>query len=328
MSVPVGRFHKDERDEAFLRKLNGALAGPHDGEYRDLPESYPTLHVIGVPRSGTTLLVQLLASCLDVGYVNNLIAAFWRAPLYGIRLSRKLLAARCPSSFESDFGRTLGPGEPHEFGYFWRDLLGYGEPAQGQAERTDWERVRTVLVNMTHEFRAPVVFKSFLLGWHVREIQQVLPRTCFVWIRRDPVDNALSLLRLRRELLGDVEAWASLKPAEHAWLAERPVEEQVAGQVLFLERSFRRELDRALPRTTLELGYDRLCADPHHVLEDVRALCAEHGVDAARVHHPPRSFVTRSPEGPEIREQRVRVAAAMERLREEMVDEPVSAEAK
>ena len=34
----------------------------------------PLVYIVGVPRSGTTLLAQILCSYLPVGYINNLIA--------------------------------------------------------------------------------------------------------------------------------------------------------------------------------------------------------------------------------------------------------------
>jgi hypothetical protein len=58
--------------------------------------------VLGVPRSGTTLTSQLLAYCLDAGYVNNAAARFWLAPVHGIRLARLIAGDRGERSFRSD----------------------------------------------------------------------------------------------------------------------------------------------------------------------------------------------------------------------------------
>src|SRR5688572_19796215 len=105
-------FAKDQSDEVFLERLNLALAPRAEADYLELAETYPTLHVVGVPRSGTTLLYQVVSSGLEIGFVNHLVAAFWLAPVYGLRLSRKLGLDRWASSFESAFGRTPDVGEP------------------------------------------------------------------------------------------------------------------------------------------------------------------------------------------------------------------------
>lgn len=309
-------FRKDPVEESFLDELNTRLACHQEAEYLDLPESFPTLHVVGPPRSGTTLLIQLLAAHLDIGYINNLIAAFWRAPVTGIRLSQKLVPRPEFSRFISKFGRTDGVAEPHEFGYFWRELLGYGElaePQPGHEETIDWIRVRRVLVNLTHAFEAPVAFKSFLAGWHATRLCNELPRTCLVQIRRDPTETAASLYGMRKNFGGSIDLWTSLKPAEYSWLKNEPVWDQLAGQVHFLEKRFDEQVASVNPRQVLSVEYARLCRDPRGVLGDIVDLFAAQGTEVQTRGTPPRTFNHST--GPELSpEQRQLLAAAIQRF--------------
>ena len=277
-------FAKDRAGEELLATLNAALAPVEVETYRELPETHPTLHVVGVPRSGTTLLYQVVAAGLEIGYVNNLVAAFWRAPVLGIRLSGKLGLDRFESSFDSRFGRTRGVGEPHEFGYFWNHHLRYpglyGLPEE-HGDAIDWDLLRTVIVNMAHWNRGPIAFKPMLLTWHLERIAREMPRTCFVWIRRDLHTTALSLLEMRASLFGSYEAWASLRPFGPGWLAGEPPWRQVAAQVVVLERTLEAAAAALGPGRVLELTYEELCADPRGALERVRALLASHGFEPA-----------------------------------------------
>lgn len=289
-------FAKDPADEELLGTLNEALARVEEEGYLDLPETYPTLHVVGVPRSGTTLLYQVVAAGLEIGYVNNLVAAFWRAPVLGLRLSRKLGLDRFEPTFGSRFGRTEGVAEPHEFGYFWNYHLRYPglyELPAGHEEEIDWARLRTVIVNMAHWNRGPIAFKPMLLVWHLVRIAREMPRSCFVWIRRDPRATALSLLEMRRSLFGSVEAWASLRPRGADWLADEPPWRQVAGQVVALERTLRSAADALGPESVLELAYEDLCADPRGTLERVASLLAAKGFEPARRELPVATFEPR-----------------------------------
>jgi hypothetical protein len=277
-------FSKDAADEALLVALNTALAPVEEETYLELPETYPTLHVIGVPRSGTTLLYQVVAAGLEIGYVNNLVAAFWRAPVFGFRLSRKLGLDRFESSFDSRFGRTRGVGEPHEFGYFWNHHLRYpGLYAlpEGHEGAIDWDGLRTVIVNMAHWNGGPVAFKPMLLTWHLERMAREMPRTCCVWIRRDLRATALSLLEMRSTLLGSYEAWASLRPHGPDWLAHEPPWRQVAAQVVALDRTLEAAAAALGPGRVLELTYEELCADPRGAVERVRSLLSAHGHEPA-----------------------------------------------
>ena len=277
-------FAKDAAGEELLRALNGALGPIEDASYLDLEEEYPTLHVVGVPRSGTTLLYQAITAGLEIGYVSNLVAAFWRAPVVGLRLARKLGLDRFESSFDSSFGRTRGVGEPHEFGYFWNHHLRYRGLAALPAaheETIDWARLRTVLLNLAHWNRGPMAFKPMLLTWHLERLAREMPRTSYVWIRRDLRANALSLLEMRMALFGSYERWASLRPHGPDWLAEERPWRQVAAQAIVLDRTLESALER-LSGNVLRVDYAELCADPGSVLDGIAALLGANGFEPAR----------------------------------------------
>lgn len=289
----TSEYRKDSQDEAFLERLNNILEPYQEEEYKDTGERYPTLHVVGAPRSGTTLLMQLLAAHTNIGYINNLIAAFWRAPTYGIQLSKKLIPSGMTSSYSSNFGRTHGVSEPHEFGYFWSSLLSYKNMREPDAESKwsiDWNRVRMILNNMVYAFSGPIVFKSFLLGWHMERMQKTMPETCWVRIKRDPVQNALSILDLRQKMLGTQEGWASLKPKEYKWLKNEPYWRQVAGQVYFLEKSHTEQLLNLPQDKILDITYEELCNDPHRIMEKVCLLLRKNRGGIEMLSQPPVNF--------------------------------------
>lgn len=273
-------FRKDARQEDFLERLNLILQPHAEAEQEPDPEEvYPTLHVVGAPRSGTTLMYQVVASGLDVGYVNNLSAAFWLAPAYGVMLARALGVDRLQSNFASTFGRTEGVGEPHEFGYFWNHFLGYpdlSERGPDHEASIDWPRLRRTLITMARDNGGPMAFKPMLLVWHLEEMLRHMPRTCYVWIRREQRDTALSLLKMRMSLFGTYDRWASLRPVAPELEGEPPWR-QVAAQVVLLEQVLEDVHRRLGDAHMLAVTYARLCADPVGVLGDVRDLMGAKG---------------------------------------------------
>ena len=71
------KYRKDSGDEDFLINLNDSLYRKERDSYQNLEIEYPLLFIFGLPRSGTTLISQVIAHCFDVGYINNL-ASGWR----------------------------------------------------------------------------------------------------------------------------------------------------------------------------------------------------------------------------------------------------------
>lgn len=309
-------FRKDRADEAFLKELNTALIRFEEERYRSLSEELPTVHVIGTPRSGTTLLYQLVASGLDVGAVTNLVAAFWRAPVTGLRLARKLGVDHVESGFRSDFGRTRGIHEPHEFGYFWNHHLRYPDLVQRErrhGEAIDWVRLAQVIRNMADVAGRPMSFKPMLLVWHLEEMVEAMPRTCYAWIRRDRRATALSLLGMRRSLFGSEATWASLRPrplTDQPPLADEPAWRQVAAQVVLLERTIADAARRLGPERLVELTYDEVCANPRGALEQTRALIGAQGYLPDLLTADPTPFAPRRNEQLEA-EYGERVSAAL-----------------
>ena len=314
---PVGEFAKDPAAEDFLAKMNAALAGPHDLELSDPGPAPPTLHVVGAPRTGTTLLTQLVAAHLDVGFVDHVAASFWRAPLFGLRLSRKLFGADREISYRSQYGRTSNVQEPHEFGYFWRDLLGYRDMTAGTVEDDgiDWTKTRSVLRSMTADEERPIVFKSFLFGLHVARATAEIPETCFVWMRRDPVATAMSILRFREGFAGDRDTWVSVRPADYDRLRSLPRAEQVVAQIRETERVLQSGIERADPANVLILDYSDLCTAPGEALDQVIALLAGQGTPVTRRSEPPLAFPVSGigdPDDPDLDAVRRAVAASAE----------------
>jgi hypothetical protein len=54
----------------FLEQINDVLE--HHIDYVGDGRSYPNYFIVGVPRSGTTILAQILAYVTNVGFINNL----------------------------------------------------------------------------------------------------------------------------------------------------------------------------------------------------------------------------------------------------------------
>ncbi len=284
-------FEKDSEQEVFLERLNDILEPHQEEDYLDLEETYPTLFIIGAPRSGTTLLSQLVSVHLDVRYINNLIAAFWKAPVYGVRLSEKLIPHFRSSLYQSQYGRTQGISEPHEFGYFWARFFGEDPLSQKTRDfekQVDWERMRKVLINIAHAFKKPVVYKYLPMCWYVEAVGRILKKVCFVRVKRDPVQNAISIYNSRKKFLGSAAQWFSLKPLQYKELKNKPVWEQVAGQVAAIETFINDEIKKIDKDRLLDLNYTDLCKNPMEVLGAIKEMLNRNGGNVELLSEPER----------------------------------------
>jgi hypothetical protein len=276
----VPQHAKDERDEEYFAALNAYLCGfDSSGTTLSAVDSstLPVIYIVGAPRSGTTLLSQLLSRYLPVGYIDNIVARFWQRPSVGIRLSKALLGefGREGISFESIHGVTRGVAGPHEFGYFWRRWLALDgaethKLTNSEASAVDIKGIQRVLESeLLSEFGAPVIFKNVICGFQADILTRAHPASLFVWIRRDTEDVVRSILKCRMERYGSYSAWWSLKPSTFQLLSriDSPVR-QVLGQVTDCMREFELELSKP-SMNTLIMDYNDVLTNPTDVLAKV-----------------------------------------------------------
>lgn len=295
-----GTYVKSETNENFLYDMNKILQEKELKEYRDLTIQDPFIFVFGLPRSGTTLVTQLIAHSFDLGYINNFVARFWLSPLHGIRLYRIIYGDHKETSFRSDYARTSELGDIHEFGYFWRYWL-KKESIEGvtmareREDDIDWDAVYRVLANLQHEFQKPMIFKNIFGSYHLERMQQTLGRTIYVYIERDPLDVAISILDARRKYYSDLNTWWSYMPVEYDRIKNLDYWKQIAGQIYYLKRFYDKEVSRLSLNNVVKVTYMEMAHEPAGVLERIDRKSRElYNRPLDIVNQPPESFPFRT----------------------------------
>ncbi len=236
----------------------------------------PVTFILGPPRTGTTLISQLLADRGGFAYVSNFLARFWLAPYVGSRLEQEVgvREVRPRSTYRSRSGATRGPAEPHEFTFFWNRWFELGQVTQklgpAELERVDAAGLARSVGALEAAWERPVVFKnSFWCNFQVAFLADLFPGSVFVRCRRAPEWAAQSIALSREALLGSRERWWSMKPAEFPRLRDLPWWEQIAGQVAFTERELSRSLAALAPERVVEAPYLEVCRDPRGFVQRV-----------------------------------------------------------
>lgn len=212
---------------------------------RDLP----LVFIVAVPRTGTTLLYQLMARHLDVGYVNNFMARFWMAPIAGAVLHDAYYESKARAiPLRSHLGATDGHASPHEFSWFWEYWLEFGDVDDhpvGRLRQMNWSAVRRELEGLAGWSGAPVVMKSInYVNYQIDWIARHFPTARFVWMRRRGPYVAQSIYESRRKRYGDPSVWWSVRPADVDDWVDRPPAEQIAHQIVDIREAISASFSR------------------------------------------------------------------------------------
>jgi hypothetical protein len=236
--------------------------------------SFPAIVITGVPRSGTTLLNQLFPSRYQIGYVSNLMARFYKAPLVGAWLQQQLIPDDIHGLriYSSEHGVTRKVFEPHEFGFFWSLYLqcaeGCHEPKLNGTElaRSLYDLAQT-LKNISQVFESPVLYKSVITSFF---LQEILENTdiFFIHIVRKKEDVIKSILKVREQRLGSRTKWWSVRPKAWEKMQYYPPEKQAAWQYDIIIKAISDGLKGAKHRS-IEVSFESLLKNPEVVLEKI-----------------------------------------------------------
>ena len=264
--------------------------------WADEPLPHRPIFVIGAPRSGSTLLYQLLTDRFDVGYLANGHARRPGAPSLVER--RRGLAGRRRGElgdYRSSFGGTDGELGPSECGPFWYRFFPrrpHYVPADAFPAASR-RQLRAAVGAFVEACGRPVVYKNLYNTARIDAIAAALPEALFIAIHRDLAANARSLLDGRLHVAGSPEAWWSVEPPGVEHLRRLPAHEQVVEQIRALDDLVARVEASIGPERVLHVVYEDICADPRGQLERIAAFAAAHGCKLGERGEVPASFPRR-----------------------------------
>jgi hypothetical protein len=251
--------------ETFLAAREKTLLRRYD------QPSVPPVFIVGLPRSGSTLLYQVLARGLRVSYLCNAAVRFGRAPAFVTTWLGKTKALAPPNRYESRYGETKGLLAPAQGSSVWsrwfREKQSYlttaGVPPEAYTE------MRATVACVEEAGGGPFINKAQGHSVRILPLCEAFPQALFVKIKRDYTQVAASILRGKREVFGDDSAWFSAQPSCYESLVGADPYGQIAGQIFGLENDMARDLAAVGHDRVLDVEYEGLCADPRGVIKRV-----------------------------------------------------------
>jgi hypothetical protein len=244
-------------------------------KYSKKPLKHQPVFIIGAPRTGSTILYQTLTNQLDILYVDNLICRFGKNFFFGFWLSNKLFKQKAHNCFKSSHGDTSkcglhAPSECGEFWYKWlprdRHFIDYDDISVKMVRE-----IREEITAVINYFDKPLVFKNLNAGQRLRLLSKCFPEAKFIFIQREPIFTAQSIIKAKRKLnIKDNEFWG-IKPLNYSKLSELNAYEQIIKQIFFLEKQILKDSQLFEKGSFLHVDYEDLGLEFNNTLK----LCCD-----------------------------------------------------
>jgi len=202
------------------------------------------------------------------------------APEYNFR--NEFFDLHSAVTFISDLGKTEGILAPNEFWYFWRRFFRYQDIQyldKQELAKIDTKTFLTELAALQSVFDIPFAMKGHIINWNIPYVSSLFDKVLFLYIRREPLYNAQSLVKSREDFFGCRDNWYSFKPKEYDMLKELNPLEQVAGQVHFTNLAIEAGLRQLDDQRQLTIKYEDFCVSPRKIFEQIRTKLAYQGYE-------------------------------------------------
>jgi sulfotransferase family protein len=257
-----------------------------DSQYlkKDIVCESPPVFIIGAPRSGTTLLYQMMLNSFRFAYLPNISNYFYTCPVFAAKAGLKIFP-KYESSFRSQYGYEKGLMSPSEAGNIWNRWFpnekteGYNYTPSGYLEDKSKADIYRLVAWFQEIFKASFISKNLKMSVRLQTLQEIFPEALFVKCNRTPADTAYSILKIRRSKKTN---WWSVMPKEIESIKLKPEIEQVCNQVYFIDKNIHDDIQLFNSKNIINIDYKNICENPAAELDKLFTFFKEKNVEIQR----------------------------------------------
>ena len=258
----------------FQKKFFARLADLENELTLNAKEEYCNIFILGLPRSGTTLLSQIIYAGTNCLCVNNLMARFTDAPLVGAMVSKLSITKNINLNFQSNLGKTIALDEPHEFSWFWQNILGWSVKENGELiknKKVNWDLLSSKILNLNRILEAPLVWKPLeLITDDIENISNIFKKSLFIFIDRDSGEIGNSILQIRNNQKNKNDFWGPIpRNTSFEKLINQELHNQIVDQIFYLRKYYKEVANQIPENRLLKVRYKDLCLDPNKFIDDL-----------------------------------------------------------
>ncbi len=276
----MSKYYGREAIKLFAKMVSPAISKFSSPPAGDNYSAAGPVFIIGAPRTGSTILYQLLTNELNVTYIDNLVDIFYRNFFTAFKMSSRLFGSKPHNCFKSVHGNTWkcglhAPSECGEFWYQWLPRERHYVTAKDVSKKV-LENIRgNIIAPITH-FGKPFVLKNLNAGLRLSLMHASIPEAKFIFVKRDPVDTAISILNGREKVHGTLDKWWSLIPPDYEDLLTLSPAQQVVNQIYRIEKQIVSDLTLFPEDHSIEVNYQDIMTSYKDMIEKMREFI---GVD-------------------------------------------------
>ena len=243
----------------------------------DYLKSKPPVFIIGPPRSGTTVLYQLLCKHFNFGYTNNFVADWYNIPITATRLYNIFSSQTSSIELTSNFGKSSNLYGPNEFGKFWYRWFSKTHELKDNYPIIE-NKLRLEIAGLTKIHQKPMLFKNVINSMRINVLSQIFDNSIFIVLNRENLDIAQSILNARIELYNNKNhSWSVITSALQT-NPEIPYYKQIVHQIRGVTSNINLARKNIGDNKFIFVDYKELCNNTDQVLKSIHSQLNTRGI--------------------------------------------------
>ena len=258
----------------LLNPLENLCLNENDLDYL---KSSPPVFIIGPPRSGTTVLYQLLCKHFNFGYTNNFVADWYNIPITATRLYNIFSSQTSSIELTSNFGKSSNLYGPNEFGKFWYRWFSKTHELKDNYPLIE-NKLRLEIAGLTKIHQKPMLFKNVINSMRINVLSQIFDNSIFIVLNRDNLDIAQSILNARIELYNNKNhSWSVITSALQT-NPDIPYYKQIVNQIKGVTSNINLARKNIGDNKFIFVDYKELCNNTDQVLKSIHSQLNTRGI--------------------------------------------------
>lgn len=218
---------------------------------------YKPIFIVGLPRSGSTLLYQLICNNFEVSYFSNLCSLFFGYPASIIYLTKKFHNNVQIKKYKSDYGYTSGIFSPSEAGGIYRYWF-------SDIKHIDVDKIFNTISEIMSILNKPFVWKNLNLSYHIEILHKIFPNALFIKVERK-LEFVCQSIFMKSKLDDGINI---INFELNGKLNDNELLEKLVGSAKKLDQNIN-NIVRSSDINFLEIKYEELCSEPQSVLDKI-----------------------------------------------------------
>lgn len=232
------------------------------------------IFIIGVPRSGTTFLYQLLTNYFNLLYTSNFIKLGRENLYFAFWLFNKIYRSRPHNCFRSKYGKTDACGllAPNEDAIFWtmmHDKLFYTSKKRDLNAEVK-TAIRNNILAIQNKFNKPIILKNLRIILHGELLKELFPNAKLIYLQRDPVYTSQSIFKAISDGKGKImEDWLFFHPKGYEEIINLPEHKKVVKYIYLMSKQIENSLKLFPKNNIYKIRYKDIGNDLTEILDTI-----------------------------------------------------------